>query len=229
MRANSTALSTMPAGVSPKRFMMRSESEPWLVPMRMAMPRALQSSTSGLKVSSMRASSSSYWSSVYSRMANFFLSAKLPGLTRTFSTHCAASMAASGLKWMSATMGTSQPAASELGLDVLEIGGVLHRRRGDADDFAADLDEVEGLLHALARVHRVAGEHRLDADGIGPADADLADLDLAGMAALVVVRIMAIGDGAGHGSPTLEANARLGKPGMGTTLSYSKSFNLARR
>ena len=83
----------------------------------------------------------------------------------------------------------------ELGLDVLEIGGVLDGGRGDADDLAADLDEVEGLLDALARVHRVAGEHRLDADGIGPADADLADLDLAGKAALVVVRIVAVGDG----------------------------------
>ncbi len=52
----------------------------------------------------------------------------------------------------------------QLGLDVLEIGGVLDRRRGDADDLAADLDEVERLLDAFARVHGVAGEHRLDAD-----------------------------------------------------------------
>ena len=87
----------------------------------------------------------------------------------------------------------------ELGLDVLEIGGVLHRRGGDADDFAADADEVEGLLDAFTGVHGVAGEHGLDADGVGPADADLADLDLAGEAALVVVRVVAIGDGAGHG------------------------------
>ncbi len=100
----------------------------------------------------------------------------------------------------------------ELGLDVLEIGGVLHRRRGDADDLAADVDQIQRLLDALACVHRVAGEHRLDADGVGPADADLANLDLAGQAALVVIRVMAIGNGAGHGSPTLEANALLGKP-----------------
>src|SRR5260221_111312 len=32
---------------------------------------------------------------------------------RTFSTHRAASMAASGLKWISATIGTSQPRASK--------------------------------------------------------------------------------------------------------------------
>ena len=67
--------------------------------------------TSGTKVSSIRANSSKYCSSVYSRTANFFLSAKFPGLIRTFSTHCAASIAASGLKWISATIGTSHPAA----------------------------------------------------------------------------------------------------------------------
>ncbi len=35
MRANSSALSTMPSGESPNRFMIRSLSDPWLVPMRM--------------------------------------------------------------------------------------------------------------------------------------------------------------------------------------------------
>ena len=107
-------------------------------------------------------------------------------------------------------MGTSQLGGEQLGLDVLEIGRVLDRRRGDADDFAADLDEVEGLLDAFARVHGVAGEHRLDADRVGAANADFADLDLAGKAALIVVRIMAIGDRR-HGSASLEANGREGK------------------
>ena len=80
--------------------------------MRRASFRSCSNFTSGVKVSSIRANSSAYWSSVYSRTANFFLSAKFPGLMRTLSTHWAASMAASGLKWMSATIGTSQPAAS---------------------------------------------------------------------------------------------------------------------
>ena len=83
----------------------------------------------------------------------------------------------------------------ELGLDVLEIGGVLDDGGGDADDFAADLDEVEGLLDAFAGVHGVAGDHGLDADGVGAADADFADHDLAGMAALIVVRVVAVGIG----------------------------------
>jgi hypothetical protein len=41
-------------------------------------------------------------------------STKLPGLMRTFSTHLTASIAARGWKWMSAEMGTSQPAARTL-------------------------------------------------------------------------------------------------------------------
>jgi len=45
------------------------------VPMRMAMPRSWQRRTSGVNFSRMRSSSSSYWASLYSRMANFFLSA----------------------------------------------------------------------------------------------------------------------------------------------------------
>ena len=115
------------------------------------------------------------------------------------------------------------PGGEELGLDVLEIGGVLDRRRGDADDFAADLDEVEGLLDAFAGVHRVAGEHRLDADGVGAADADFADLDLAGKAALIVVGIMAIRDGR-HGWDTLEAKPPESKPVRRRLCPALKSF-----
>ena len=111
MRANSRALSTIPSGVSPNRFMMRSLRLPWFVPMRIAMPRSLQSRTSGVNRSRILSISAAYSASVYSRTLNFFESAKFPGLIRTFSTHFAASSAASGLKWMSATSGTPQPAA----------------------------------------------------------------------------------------------------------------------
>ena len=98
MRANSSALSTIPSGVSPKRFMMRSLRLPWFVPIRMEMPRSLQIATSGAKRSRMREISATYSVSVYSRTLNFFESAKFPGLMRTLSTHLAASKAASGLK-----------------------------------------------------------------------------------------------------------------------------------
>ena len=77
--------------------------------------------------------------------------------------------------------------------DVLEIGRVLHRRRGDADELATDGDEFERLLHALGGVHRVAGEHGLHDDGMIAADDDaavlrVADDDLARFASLIKVR-----------------------------------------
>lgn len=75
MWANSRADSTMPRGVSPKRFMIRSDSDPWLVPMRIALPSCLQSLTSGVNFSLIRCNSSLYCWSVYSRVSNFFLSA----------------------------------------------------------------------------------------------------------------------------------------------------------
>ena len=55
--------------------MMRSQSEPWFVPMRMARFSRLHSSTSGVNFSSMRFNSAAYCSSVYSLMANFLESA----------------------------------------------------------------------------------------------------------------------------------------------------------
>ena len=65
----------MPSGESPKRFIMRSLSEPWLVPMRMARPSFLHNSTSGVNFSLIRANSAAYCASVYSLTINFFESA----------------------------------------------------------------------------------------------------------------------------------------------------------
>ena len=59
--------------------------------------------------------------------------------------------------------------------DVLQIGRVLDRRRGDAHDLATDLGQLEGLRDRGLGVHRVAGDHRLDANRVAAADADLAD------------------------------------------------------
>jgi hypothetical protein len=86
--------------------MIRSDSEPWLLPMRIATPSSFARRTSGEKVSWIRASSASYSACVYSRTANRFLSAKFPGLTRIFSTCSTAFIATAGVKWMSATSGT---------------------------------------------------------------------------------------------------------------------------
>ncbi len=106
--------------------------------------------------------------------------------------------------------GDVTPGGDKLGLDVLEIGGVLDGGRGDADEFATDLDQLERLLHTLPGIHGVASEHGLDTDGIGPTHADVADLDLAGDAALIVVWIVAIGDGR-HEARSLESNGLRGK------------------
>ena len=65
----------MPSGVSPNLLIMRSESDPWLVPIRMAVPYSLQILTSGENLSRMRCSSPAYCASVYSMIWNFFLSA----------------------------------------------------------------------------------------------------------------------------------------------------------
>ncbi len=49
----------MPSGESPKRFMIRSDNEPWLVPIRIATPSSFARRTSGEKVSWSRVSSAS--------------------------------------------------------------------------------------------------------------------------------------------------------------------------
>ena len=87
---------------------------------------------------------------------------------------------------MSATIGTSQPRSRSPADDVLQIGRVFHRRRGDAHDLATDLGQLDRLGDRRFGVHRVAGDHRLDANRIRSADADLADHHLAREPALIV-------------------------------------------
>ena len=85
----------------------------------------------------------------------------------------------------------------QFGDDVLQIRRVLHRRRGDADELAADGDEIERLLHAFGGVHRVAGEHGLLHDGMAAADDDpaarrIADDDFAGLSPVIKKRGFAV-------------------------------------
>ena len=47
-----------------------------------------------------------------------------------------------------------------------KVEGVLHGRRGDADDLAPDLHQADCLLHASGGIHRITRQHRLDADGV---------------------------------------------------------------
>jgi hypothetical protein len=43
--------------------------------------------------------------------------------------------------------------------DVLEIARILHRRRGDPDNFTASLCQLDRLLDRRLGVHRVTGNH----------------------------------------------------------------------
>ena len=76
--------------------------------------------------------------------------------------------------------------------DVLEIACVLYRRRSDSDYFAARIRQLDCLLDRCFSVHRVARDHRLDTDGIVPADSDVPNLHLARGAAMITKRINAI-------------------------------------
>ena len=79
---------------------------------------------------------------------------------------------------------------AEFGDDVLQVGRVLHRRRGDAHKLAADGDEFERLPDGQRGVHRVAGEHGLLDDRMIAAHHKaavrrVADDDLARLAAVI--------------------------------------------
>ncbi len=68
--------------------------------------------------------------------------------------------------------------------DFLEGFGVLAFGDGDADDVGAAVGELVDFGDALVDFVGVAGGHGLDGDGGVAADEDVADLDLAGFAAL---------------------------------------------
>ena len=50
--------------------------------------------------------------------------------------------------------------------DIFEVASIFDGGGRDSHDLATDLNEAERLLHAGIGIHRVTGEHRLDADGI---------------------------------------------------------------
>ena len=169
---------------------MRSLSEPWLVPMRIARPSSLQQ---------------------FHQRREFFLDAlQLGGVLLVgvfldgefFGVGVVAGIDADHLDpfgrfhrgvGLEMDVGDNRHVAAaraQFGDDVLQVRRVLHRRRGDAHDLAADGDEFERLLHGHGGVHRVAGEHRLLHDRMVAADDDaavrgIADDDFAGFAALI--------------------------------------------
>jgi hypothetical protein len=109
-------------------------------------------------------------------------------LTRTFSTHFAASIAASGLKWMSATIGTWHPRSRKPATMCWRFAasftvGAVMRTISQTDG-----GKIEGLLDGRGSVHRVTGNHRLHADRMLATDGDIADLDNTALPPLVSVR-----------------------------------------
>ena len=138
------------------------------------------SRTSGVKRSRMRSSSAAYCSSVYSLTANFLLSAKLPGIDAHFFHPPGGFQRGVGLEVDVGHDGHVAAAFEQAALDKLQVARVLDRRGRDPHDLAADRREVHRLLDARLGVHRVAGDHRLDADRVVAADAHLADHDRAG-------------------------------------------------
>jgi hypothetical protein len=79
---------------------------------------------------------------------------------------------------------------SQLGDDVLEIGRILDGGSRDPHQLATHRHQVESLLHTRGRIHRIAGQHRLNNDGMVSADdnpsvAGIANDDFAGSTPLM--------------------------------------------
>ena len=87
---------------------------------------------------------------------------------------------------------------------MLKVGRVLHRRSGDAHDLATDLGQLDALRNRRLRVHCVAGDHRLDPNRVGAADAHPADHHFARQTALIVEKVVAIGKAAHVGQGCAE-------------------------
>ena len=69
--------------------------------------------------------------------------------------------------------------------DVLEVARVFYSGCGDADDLTASVRQLHRLLDRRFRIHRVAGDHRLDTDRVVPADTDVARLHPTRFAAVI--------------------------------------------
>ena len=107
--------------------MMRSESEPWFVPMRMATPRSLQlehQRREALLDALQFGGVLGVGVLAHGELARVGVVA---GLMRTFSTCSAAASAGSGEKWMSATSGTPMPRARRRVAHLADGPGVARR------------------------------------------------------------------------------------------------------
>ena len=67
------------------------------------------------------------------------------------------------------------PRSSQTGHDILQIGRIFDRRRGNSHHLATHRHQVERLLDRGLGIHRVAGNHRLHPDRIRAANAHFPD------------------------------------------------------
>ena len=63
--------------------------------------------------------------------------------------------------------------------DEFEIARILHRWSGDPHNFAADVGQLHCFLDRHLRVHRVARDHRLDANRVRPTNTGVTNHHLA--------------------------------------------------
>ena len=66
----------------------------------------------------------------------------------------------------------------QTGRDVLHVLRLTRTLGGEAHQFAACIDDALGLRHTTLRIVGIHRRHRLDADRVGTADADIADTRL---------------------------------------------------
>jgi hypothetical protein len=74
----------------------------------------------------------------------------------------------------------SEAAFIQPGLDMRQVGGFIDGRRRYPDYFASRLDQLNHLGYGRFGVHRIGNGHRLYADWIIAAHADIPDHDFAG-------------------------------------------------
>ena len=170
MRANSRALSTMPSGESPNRFMIRSLKRAVVGPDAHGAAEVQAELHQGREL----LLDARQLGGVL--LVGVFLDGKLLRvrvIARVDADHlnplggfesCIRLEMNIGNDWHVAA------ARAQLGDDVLQVRRVLHRRRCYAHDLAAHGHEFQGLLYALGRIHGVAGNHGLHHHGMIAAD-----------------------------------------------------------
>ena len=84
------------------------------------------------------------------------------------------------------------PGGAQLAGNVLQVGSIHLGLRRQADDFTTGLSQRKRFAHAAGGVQRIAGQHGLNADGIGATNPHVPHHHLAGQAARILVQTRAM-------------------------------------